>query len=35
MPGYEGAVEELPNRASIEAAVGTGGGSGDWGYFSE
>jgi len=35
MAGYEGAVEELPTRGAIEEAVGTGGGSGDWGYISE
>lgn len=27
-------VTELPSRRAIEAAVGTGGGSGDWGYIN-
>ncbi len=27
-------IHELPNRQAIEAAVGTGGGSGNWGYIN-
>jgi len=29
-----GAVQELKNRKEIDKAVGTGGGSGDWGYIN-
>ncbi|KAG0649829.1 L-pipecolate oxidase [Hyphodiscus hymeniophilus] len=32
--GDRDAVCELPTRASIEEALGTGGGSGDWGYIN-
>jgi sarcosine oxidase/L-pipecolate oxidase len=32
--GDEGSVRELKGRKEIDAAVGTGGGSGDWGYIN-
>ncbi|CZT43064.1 related to fructosyl amino acid oxidase [Rhynchosporium secalis] len=32
--GDEGAVQEFKHRSEIEAAVGAGGGSGDWGYIN-
>jgi sarcosine oxidase/L-pipecolate oxidase len=32
--GDEGAIQELPSKECIEAEVGTGGGSGTWGYVN-